>query len=290
MQVAPRYEGPAIVRFVGDGTDGPGLGAAFVRQRERLVDSLGELDDDAWRAPSRCEGWTVQDVAAHLEGVNRFWQWSITNGLAGTPTRLLDGFDPKATPAAMVAVALAEGPPPAATLGALAESSEALCAQVAALDGDQWTMLAEAPAGHIPILAVVHHALWDCWVHERDIGLPLGRPVAEEPDEVLACLRFSAALGPAFALQSGISTPATLVLETTDPSARIVIEVGGKEVVVRDGPEAAGAAGSPEGTLVLRDRAVDLVEAVSARAPLAQPVADEHRWLVASLAVAFESV
>jgi uncharacterized protein (TIGR03083 family) len=282
MQIAPRYEGPAIVRFVGDGTGGPALATAFVRQRERLVDTLTAMDDAGWRASSRCDGWTVQDVAAHLEGVNRFWQWSISNGLAGTPTRLLDGFDPKATPAAMVAVAQADGPPPAATLGSLADSSEALCAQVAALDGDEWAVRAEGPAGHIPIAAVVHHALWDCWVHERDIGLPLGQAVAEEPDEVLACLRFSAALGPAFALQSGLSTPATLVLETTDLSARVVVSVGDDEVVVHE-----EAAADP--TLVLRDRAVNLVEAVSARAPLAQPVAAEHRWLVASLAIAFES-
>ena len=50
---------------------------------------------------------------------------------------------------------------------------------------------------------VAHHALWDCWVHERDIVLPLGLPTAIEPDEVRACLRYAAALSPAFAISSG---------------------------------------------------------------------------------------
>src|SRR6478672_6027390 len=29
---------------------------------------LRELDDDEWKRPSRCEGWTVADVAAHVSG------------------------------------------------------------------------------------------------------------------------------------------------------------------------------------------------------------------------------
>ena len=27
------------------------------------------LDDEAWRTPTRCEGWTVADVAAHVSGL-----------------------------------------------------------------------------------------------------------------------------------------------------------------------------------------------------------------------------
>lgn len=285
MEIVPRYEGPVILAVGGDPA---AVGAACVRQRRRFAETLAGLDAEAWREPSRCEGWTVQDVAAHLVGVNQFWHWSIVSGLAGTPTRMLEGFDPKATPAAMVAAARTATPDPAGTLAALTESSDTLCEQVAGLTGEQWSMVAEAPAGHIAISALVHHALWDCWVHERDVALPLGLDVAEEADEIAACLRFAAGLGPVFALQTGTSRPATLVLEATDPATCAVVEVGDDRVVVANG--VGGVDGSSSSaTVVVRGRAVDLVEALSARVPFEHPVADEHRWLVGSLAVAFES-
>jgi uncharacterized protein (TIGR03083 family) len=277
MQIEPRYDEPAIVRLAEDAR----LGEALVRQRRRLVALLGMLDDDCWQAPSRCAGWTVQDVATHLDGVNRFWHMSIAAGLEGAPTRLLSGFDPKATPAAMVAAA--GSVTPAETLAALVEGSEALCQQVGALDREQWTTIVDAPAGHVPLHVLAHHALWDSWVHERDIALPLGLAPAEEPDEVMACLRFAAALGPAFALTVGTVSPATLVLETTDPDGRVVVEVS-DHVEVHD-----RLTGATESTLVLHDDAVALCECLSTRTPLTHPVPDHLRWLVTSLAEVFES-
>ena len=35
-------------------------------QRAQLCDLLTTLDDDQWRQPSLCAGWTVRDVVAHL--------------------------------------------------------------------------------------------------------------------------------------------------------------------------------------------------------------------------------
>lgn len=279
MEIAPRYEGPAIMTVAADAAE---LGAALVRQRRRLLATLASLDDASWQAPSRCAGWSVQDVAIHLDGVNQFWHLSIAGGLAGTPSQLLRGFDPKATPAAMVDATRAASPEPSETLAVLETSSEALCEQVLALDDRQWAMLAEAPAGHIPILAITHHALWDCWVHERDIALPLGLPVVEEDDEVMGSLRYVAGLGPALALLAGRATPATLVLETTAPEGRIVVEVT-DDVAVHDGPPPSDR----PATVVLRDRAVDLTEALSTRAPLTHPVPEENRWLVTTLVDVF---
>lgn len=34
--------------------------------RRRIADILDTLDDEQWRTPSLCEGWTVQEVAGHL--------------------------------------------------------------------------------------------------------------------------------------------------------------------------------------------------------------------------------
>jgi uncharacterized protein (TIGR03085 family) len=38
----------------------------FVRERLQLVDLLGGLSDEEWSAASLDEGWTVEDVAAHI--------------------------------------------------------------------------------------------------------------------------------------------------------------------------------------------------------------------------------
>ena len=35
-------------------------------QRRRIADRLESLTDEQWSRPSRCEGWTVQEVAGHL--------------------------------------------------------------------------------------------------------------------------------------------------------------------------------------------------------------------------------
>ncbi|MFF4243218.1 maleylpyruvate isomerase family mycothiol-dependent enzyme [Streptomyces sp. NPDC001822] len=35
-------------------------------ERAALIEDLAGLDDEGWRTPSLCEGWTVHDVVAHL--------------------------------------------------------------------------------------------------------------------------------------------------------------------------------------------------------------------------------
>ena len=61
MQISPVYDRP-LVTFDG----APPVGPPLIRQRLRLLDVLADLSDDQWAAPSRCEGWRVQDVAAHI--------------------------------------------------------------------------------------------------------------------------------------------------------------------------------------------------------------------------------
>jgi uncharacterized protein (TIGR03083 family) len=275
MRIAPRYEGPTILTIAGEGD----VGTLFVRQRRRLEAIFASLGDDDWRAPTRCENWSVQDIGTHLNDVNGFFRSAISAGLAGTPTRVLEGFDPKATPAAMVDAVSTKAP--TETLADLVQSDDALCELVAALDDQQWSTIAEGPPGLVPIRLLVHHALWDSWIHERDVGLPLGLAVAEEHDEVLACLRYVAGFGPAVALALGKAKPAVMVFETTDPDGCVAVEVTDR-VVVHDQPPADAA-------VVLHGSAVNIVEALSVRRPLTDCVPADHRWLVDTLAMVFEA-
>jgi uncharacterized protein (TIGR03083 family) len=40
----------------------------FDTEAQRIDRYFATLDEDAWRRPSRCKGWSVQDVVAHLAG------------------------------------------------------------------------------------------------------------------------------------------------------------------------------------------------------------------------------
>ena len=190
MQIAPRYGDPPVMR-IESFMDDPAT--PLLRQRTRLATRLASLDDAQWAAPSRCQDWSVQDVVAHLVTTNQFWALSVTSARDGAPTRFLDGFDPVVVPAQLVDDARSWSP--AQTLERFTRSNQDLADAVADLDDDGWDRLAEAPPGHLSIRLVALHALWDAWIHERDIVLPLGLAPVDEPDEIAGSLAYVAAPG-----------------------------------------------------------------------------------------------
>ena len=274
MLLKPRYDGPPVIA-IEPRVPGP---HPVVQQRQRVVELLADLSDDEWSQPSRCAGWTVQDVITHLNSTNSFWAFSIAQALAGEPTRFLASFDPVASPAELVDST--QGTPPAATLDAFRASAEAMALAVEELDDAGWSTLGEAPPGHVPLALVADHALWDSWVHERDVVLPLGRTPVEDDREVLTCLRYAAALGQAFEIGQGGGRGGTAVLEVTDPAARIVVSAEGDQVRVHDGP-------APDGAPVGRLAAVPLLEMLSRR-DAGQPEPEVVGWLAAGLATVFD--
>lgn len=273
MQITPRYGDGTLLTFDPLVND-PSVPA--LRQRRRLAALLADLDDRQWSTQSRCQEWAVRDVIAHLVTVNKFWTYSIASGLAGEPTRFLTSFDPVATPAAMVDAMSEQSP--AELLVQLDESNEALAAAIGRLDADSWSAIAEAPPGHLAVPAVVLHALWDSWVHERDIVLPLGLDPVLEEDELTGCLLYAAALGPIFLAVGGSTRTGTFAVVATDIPP-FVVEVG-PDVAVRTGP------GAP-GTTALSGTAVDLIESLSYRAP-AVDVPKSDRWMTDGLSLVFD--
>jgi uncharacterized protein (TIGR03083 family) len=276
VKITPRYDTGPIIRL--DGPP-PAIRTPLLRQRRRFAKQLSTFTPEQWGAASRCVGWRVQDVVAHLTSTDQFWHFAVSSGLAGTPTRMLESFDPKAVPAALVDAV--RDAPAADALAAHVEANDALCTLFESLDDAGWDAVGEAPPGHLSISALAHHALWDSWVHERDVLQPLGIAQDEEPDEVLACLRYAAALSPAFALQADAARAGALALVVERPSAQVLVTVGDDVLVTDDGP--------PPGALVLRGDAVELLEALSVRRPLHQAVPDEHAWLLVGLREVFET-
>jgi uncharacterized protein (TIGR03083 family) len=274
VKLAPRYAAPPIIWIEGRPADQL---APVVRQRKRLAKMLGDFGEAEWKSPTRCEGWTVQDVVSHLVSVNAFWQMSTQAGVAGAPTRMLENFDPAATPPLMVEPMRALAP--SEVLDQFLIANDGYLDALHALDDDGWSAIAEAPPGHLPVRLLASHALWDSWAHERDIALPLGITQPEEDDEVLSSLRYAAALSPALAITSGHRSDGVFGIETSNPGSSCAIEVG-DSVAVREGP-------APSDAPCLRGRAVELLEALSIRAPLPSSAPPEWQQMLGGLQTAF---
>lgn len=273
MQLSPRYGSDPVIVMDGDPS---GVAAVAIAQRRRLAETLATFTAEQWAQPSRCDGWTSRDVIVHLAGTNPFWALAIQAGVRGEPTRYLATFDPVTTPPQMVAATPVSD---AEAIERFCATSDALCDLWASLDDDGWRALAEAPPGHVSVSALTHHALWDSWVHERDVLLPLSITPVISDDEVTACLRYAIALGPALALNRGSARRGTLSIETTNPavSASVVIA---ERVEVRNHVDHAD--------LALTGDAVELLEAFSVRRAFPATVPVEQRWMLDGLVAQFD--
>ena len=99
----------------------------------------------------------MQDVIAHIVGVNTYWEASVKAGVAGEPLRILANFDPAATPKLMV------GSMSSLTseevFDQFVASNTGFLGALESLDDHGWSMLAESPPGHVPIRVLASHAL-----------------------------------------------------------------------------------------------------------------------------------
>jgi uncharacterized protein (TIGR03083 family) len=239
-----------------------------------MVTALGV---EEWRSDSRCAGWSNQDVIAHLAGVNMFWAASVRAGLAGSPTCLLANFDPIETPERLVADM--RDLEAQAVLEAFTSGNDELLDLLGSLDDKGWGVLAETPPGHLPIRLLAGHALWDSWVHERDIALPLGIDQPVHLDEVGASLRYVCALVASLAILNGPDGAGSFAIAADNPEVRFVMDLSDCVTVRSASPDPQDA--------ILRGNAVQLIEALSARTPFPTELPDEWVPLVAGFEAVF---
>jgi uncharacterized protein (TIGR03083 family) len=251
-----RREGPPVRVEV----DPPALLDALERHRARLLGSLEALDTAAWAAPTRCTAWPVADVVAHL-------RWGTGVGLelvrrvgTGSGERLFASFDPTATPEAELAPL--RGIDPAEHLAAIRTgTAEILRAarELAArgVEGEE----ADTPLGWVPWPLAVNHLLWDSWLHERDVLLPLGRAPDPDPAEVHLVGSYQLVILGAVLSRFGGTATVDLRLEGACGGAQR-LRVG-DEVVVDHPVEPPGEEGC------IRGDAVAVIEAMSGRGDLA---------------------
>jgi uncharacterized protein (TIGR03083 family) len=275
VKLTPRYGQSSIIEI--DGAPDDQL-LPVTRQRRRLLALLGGLSDEQWRAPTRCDGWSPQDVVAHLASVDNFWTTSVAAGLAGEPTRILENFDPQAHPPLLIAPMRTQ--PAAEVFEQFATACEGFLALLEKLDDPDWEKVAESPAGHVPIRMLAFHALWDAWIHERDIAIPLSLPLVDELDEVESALKYAAAAGPALDVSGSRPTVASACVRGVNPNVSFTLTVD-QTVTVRNGTR--------DDTPLLAGPSPFLTDALSVRAPLPADAPAEWRELARGMATVFDA-
>jgi uncharacterized protein (TIGR03083 family) len=143
----------------------------LLAELERFEQLIRPLAADQWEATSRCEGWTVGDVARHVVG-------SMADVVAGR----LDGLGTPEVTAREVAERAGRSP------AELADECAAARAGAAALlplfDDAAWD--APSPGGYAGTLGDGVEALWyDTWLHADDIRHAIGAP-SEPGDSLVA--------------------------------------------------------------------------------------------------------
>jgi uncharacterized protein (TIGR03083 family) len=132
-----------------------------------FVTLLRELDADALGRPSRCSGWTVADVAAHVAG-------TMADIAAGD----LEGQGTEAVTARQVAQR--RGRTNEELADELEHAAKSAADLLAVFDDGAW--VAPAPGGYAGTLGDAVEALWfDAYLHADDIRAALGRPSARGP-------------------------------------------------------------------------------------------------------------
>ena len=134
----------------------------LLEELERFKGLIQALTPAEWATPSRCTGWTVGDVAAHVVG-----------GMADVAALRLEGLGtPEVTDRQ---VGERRGRAPAEIADELGATIKATADLLGAFDDAAWGM--PSPGGFDFTLGEGVEALWhDAWLHGEDIRSALGRP------------------------------------------------------------------------------------------------------------------
>lgn len=132
-----------------------------------FAELLRSLTPEEMATPSRCTGWTVADVAAHVAGgLTDVVNFNLEG--AGTPEWTQRQVDDR------------KGRTPAELADELQESTEKAVGLMAAFDDDAWN--GPAPAGVAGTIGTgIEGLFYDVYLHGDDIRSSIGRPSVGGP-------------------------------------------------------------------------------------------------------------
>lgn len=173
--------------------------AGITEERERFCELALSLDEKAWNAPTRCAGWAVSDVVAHLAGIFTDLAFGRFDGQGQPPTTERQ-------------VQERRGRTRDELLRELRKGGRLVDRMVASLPEDGWSL--PAPGGFSgPLRRAVQMIWYDLYVHSDDVRAAAGLPSERGPGLRAAVLHAADTLG-----RWGWR-PVTLHLEGMEPVA-----------------------------------------------------------------------
>lgn len=199
----------------------------------RLIATWQGFAQVQWERQSRNTEWTVHQTVRHVADVMELAVASVN----GQPALGENDFDPRSTPARWLTTS--EGESPRVTIERFAAASTSHRAGV----GDR--LAAGDDAHERTVYGTAHwtvnvvHVLWDSWLHERDVLLPLGvpAPCSEAEERLVGLYGLLMALVPSMMFEQSIS----LTVQLGGAGLR-TIEVGCGAGSLRSAEVPAGAA------------------------------------------------
>jgi uncharacterized protein (TIGR03083 family) len=182
----------------------PDIARGCLAEYETMAALIESLDDDEFRAPSRCDGWQVSHIAGHVTGL-------AEDAAAGVPgSRTADE-----------EAASLRGLPPRDVAARLRAATSSIGALLEVIDDEGWS----APLPALPDMTLGHGVLtlwYDTFVHADDIRAATGRASDREGDGVRASVEYLASQ-----LRTRGWGPAVLALDDLVP---LEIGSGGREI------------------------------------------------------------
>jgi hypothetical protein len=157
---------------VADGvaSDPDALISVLASHHERVLDAWRAFTTDEWSRPSRNAQWSVHDTARHVADAMEQGA-SLVEGANGSDR--LEDFDPRSTPLEWLEASDRESPADTCARYETAAGRFRDVVRSRLASGDDARSTTVYGDAHWTMNIV--HILWDSWIHERDVLLPLGR-------------------------------------------------------------------------------------------------------------------
>ncbi|HQY83678.1 MAG TPA: maleylpyruvate isomerase family mycothiol-dependent enzyme [Ilumatobacteraceae bacterium] len=187
-----------------------------------VIERLTELQ---WQAPSLCPAWTVHGVVVHVTAIEAAlagWRPGDEHPFAALPT--ING-----ELAALAPAALAER---------YRAVTSARLAELATMTDDEFDSPSVTPVGPGTYGRFMAIRVFDVWVHERDIRVPLGIDGADDgPSAEMALDEVHGSLGFIVGKKIGLADGKGIAIELTGPvHRRLLAKVDGRATRVDELP------------------------------------------------------
>jgi uncharacterized protein (TIGR03083 family) len=188
---------------------------------DALFASLGDAD---WDTPSLCPDWTVRQTLVHLA--------SIEAMLAGKGARSFGENLPFGE--ALAAAEEFEALQPAELLERWTAITAIRRDELTAMTADDLAHPSVTPVGQATYGRFMAVRVFDCWVHEQDVRVPLGRPGHEGGSAAeMAVDEIAGSLGYIVGKKIGLGDGQSITFELTGPVTRTMhVAVDGRATVV----------------------------------------------------------